>query len=62
MNPYEKKFFTSKGVKVKENMYALSELIQWIWRSRIRDGQPINLYIPSKRMRTLLKDYLESEW
>ncbi|MFM9532390.1 hypothetical protein [Lysinibacillus sp. IITD104] len=61
MNPYEKKFFTSKGVKVKEDMYALSELIQWIWRSRIRDKQPINLYIPSKRMRTLLTDYLEGD-
>ncbi|MDM5249636.1 hypothetical protein [Lysinibacillus sp. G4S2] len=62
MNPYEKKFFISKGVEVNEDMCALSELIQWIWRSQIRDGKPINLYIPSKRMRTLLKDYLESEW
>lgn len=61
MNPYEKKFFISKGVQVNEDMYALSELIQWIWRSRIREGKPINLYIPSKRMRTILKDYLDSD-
>lgn len=60
MNPYEKKFFASKGIKVNEDMYALSELIQWIWRSRIREGKPINLYIPSKRMRTLLEEYLKS--
>lgn len=61
MDPYEKKFFTSKGVKVNEDMYALSELLQWIWRSRIREGKPINLYIPSKRMRTLLIEYLNTD-
>lgn len=61
MQPYEMKFFLKKGVEVNQDMYALSELIQWIWRSRIRDGKPINLYIPSKRMRTLLKEWLESE-
>lgn len=61
MNPYEKKFFISKGVEVDEDMYALSELIQWIWRSRIREGKAINLYIPSKRMRTIFQDYLESD-
>ncbi|MFJ8088778.1 hypothetical protein ACIQ7N_11300 [Lysinibacillus sp. NPDC095746] len=61
MNTYEKKFFLSKGVEVVEDMYALSELFQWIWRSQIRDGEAINLYIPSKRMRTILQDYLESD-
>lgn len=61
MNPYEKKFFISRGVEVDEDLFALSELIQWIWRSQIRDGKPINLYIPSKRMRTLLQEYLESD-
>lgn len=61
MNPYKYKFFKSKGVEVDQDKYALSELIQWIWRSQIRDGKPINLYIPSKRMRTLLRDYLDSD-
>lgn len=61
MNPYEYKFFKSKGTEVNQDMFALSELIQWIWRSRIREGESINLYIPSKRMRTILIDYLESE-
>ncbi|MBN9653622.1 hypothetical protein J0K78_05020 [Halobacillus sp. GSS1] len=59
MNPYEKRFFTSRGVEVEEDLYALSELIQWIWRSRIRNGESINLYIPSKRMRRLFEEYLE---
>lgn len=61
MHPYKSKFFKSRGVQVNEDMYALSELIQWIWRSRIREEQEINLYIPSARMRTILKDYLENE-
>ncbi|MCB5235890.1 hypothetical protein [Niallia circulans] len=61
MNPYKLKFFKSKGVEVNQELYALSELIQWIWRSRIRDNQPINLYIPSKRMRTILIRYLNSD-
>jgi len=58
MHPYEKKFFISKGIEVNEDMFALSELLQWIWRSRIRVGQQINLYIPSKRMRHLLTNFL----
>lgn len=44
---------------VDEDAYALSEMLQWIWRSSIRDGKPINIYIPSKRMRTLLMNWLE---
>jgi hypothetical protein len=61
MNPYKLKFFLSRGVDVNQDMYALSELIQWVWRSRIREGKAINLYIPSKRMRKLLEDYLNSD-
>lgn len=61
MRPHKYKFFKSHGVEVNQDMYALSELLQWIWRSQIRDSKPINLYIPSKRMRTILKDYLDSD-
>lgn len=46
--------FRGHVIDVNTNMYSLSILIQWIWRSRIRDGQPINLYLPSQRMRNLL--------
>ena len=40
-------------------MYALSEMIQWIFRSRIRNNEDINIYIPSSRMRNLLIEFLE---
>jgi hypothetical protein len=53
-NPYETSFFEDNGVKVNEDLLAVSDLLQWIWRSRIRKGQPISLYLPSSRMRLLL--------
>ena len=59
-NPYLKNYFLDHGVEVKEDKFALSELIQWIWRSAIRDGKEIWIYIPSKRMRTLLQEWLNS--
>ena len=59
MSPILKNFFISKGIEVSEDMYVLSELIQWIWRSAIRDGEEIYLYIPSQRMRELLNKYFD---
>ena len=58
LNPIEAGFFKKYGIEVNEDLYALSELLQWTFRSAIRDGKPINIYIPSERMRKLLKDYL----
>ena len=58
MSPYLKTFMDSRGVKVDQDQYSLSALVQWIFRSAIRDGKPITLYIPSERMRGLLVDWL----
>ncbi len=60
VNPILKQFFKQRNIIIDEETYALSELIQWIWRSAIRDGKDINIYIPSKRMRELLKNWLEN--
>ena len=59
-NPYLKKYFLDHNVEVKEDKFALSEFIQWIWRSAIRDGKEIWIYVPSKRMRALLQDWLNN--
>jgi len=59
INPYIKQFFEVNGIKIDEDRYALSELLQFIWRSGIRQGKEINIYIPSKRMRNLLKNWIE---
>ena len=58
INPYLVKYFSKKNVKVDEDMYALSEMIQWIFRSRVRNDESINIYIPSSRMRKLLIEFL----
>lgn len=60
MNINEKKFYMKHGIEVDEDMYALSIMVQWIWRSAIRDGNEIFLYIPSSRMRGLLQNWIES--
>jgi hypothetical protein len=54
-------FLKGKGIRIDKDYYALSEMLQWIWRSAIRDGNNINLYIPSKRMRTLLMQWLDDK-
>lgn len=43
---------------VSQDDYALTELIQWVWRSQIRDKKPITLYLPSRRMRNLFLSWL----
>jgi hypothetical protein len=54
------KFFSSKGIEINRDNFALSEMLQWIWRSAIRDDKPINLYIPSSRMRTFLTNWINA--
>lgn len=54
-------YFKSREIPMSADMYALSELVQWIWRSQIRRGDPIHLFIPSQRMRELLIDWLNTE-
>ena len=44
--------------KVFKDLYALSEMVQWIWRTRVRRGDSVHVYIPSKRMRGLLQAWL----
>lgn len=58
-NPYLKNYFIDRNVNILEDKYALSELIQWVWRSAIREEQPINIYIPSARMRNLFINWLD---
>lgn len=54
------KFFSERDIEINSDHFALSEMLQWIWRSAIRDNKPINLYIPSSRMRELLIDWMNN--
>ena len=60
MNVNEKRFYAQNGVEVDDGRYALSIMLQWIWRSAIREGQKIYIYLPSSRMRWLLRDWMDS--
>jgi hypothetical protein len=60
LNPIIKQFFTDRNIVVKEDTYALSEMIQWIWRSAIRNNEKVNIYVPSARMRNLLIEWLNN--
>lgn len=61
-NPMVVKASAMKGYPIKEDVFALSEMVQWIWRSAIREGNEINIYVPSSRMRTLLQRWLNDEF
>jgi len=55
------RYLKAMFINLDEDLFALSEMIQFIWRSRIREGKPIDLFIPSGRMRHLLKAWLNGE-
>jgi hypothetical protein len=59
--PIIKGFFQDRGIPVHEEVHALSEMVQWIWRSGIRRGDPIHVFIPSDRMRRLFKEWLAAD-
>ena len=59
-NPYIQRFFAEHGVHLDTDAFALSALIQWVWRSAIRkpEPQPIQLYIVSRRVSDLFEQWL----
>lgn len=62
-NPYIQKFFAEHGVHLDADAFALSALIQWVWRSAIRkiEPQPIQLYIVSRRVSDLFEQWLNGQ-
>jgi hypothetical protein len=58
LNPSTAEFFKQRNIYVDVEQWALSEMIQFIWRSAIRRNKDINVYIPSSRMRGLLERYI----
>lgn len=61
MMPWMKNYLHRLGVKkISQDMYALSILVQWIFRSAVRKGEEVWIFVPSKRMRYLLKEWLDN--
>lgn len=59
LNTGVKNFFVKHNIKVDEDGFAVSEMLQFIWRSAVREGKEIWVYIPSARMRSLLEQWIE---
>ena len=47
------------GVHINDDLYALSELVQFVFRGCIREHKDMWVYILSERMEGLLKEWLE---
>ncbi|MBP3656831.1 MAG: DEAD/DEAH box helicase family protein [Clostridia bacterium] len=59
-NPMIFAWFCDHGLTLDCEVFALSAMLQWIWRSAIRNGRAVKLYLPSLRMREILCAWLES--
>lgn len=57
--PSEIMFFSQWDIQTNADLYAVSELLQFIFRGCIRNDEPMSCYIPSIRMRKLLYDWME---
>lgn len=66
-NPSYDKYFAKRldkdgnPIAINNDLFALGCLIQWIWRSAIRNGEEIWIYIPAPRMRKLLNEWIDGE-
>ena len=49
---------TDKHIELNLDYLRLSECLQFVFRSRIRKGEPINLFIADRLTRNLIKKYL----
>lgn len=64
MNPNLKNYYTQKlkdreiKIEVDQDKWALGMMIQWVWRGCIRKGEPMKIFIPSKRMRNMFNIWL----
>ena len=66
-NPSYDKYFAKRldtngnPIAINNDLFALGCLIQWIWRSAIRENEEIWIFIPAPRMRNLLIEWMDGE-
>lgn len=61
VNTAIKAYLQDYGTPPDDDKFALSELVQWIYRTQIREDKPIELCIMSLRMKKLLTEWLEGK-
>ena len=55
--------FATKGINFDDNLFALSELLQFVFRTNIRDVEstkPVYVLVPNRRMRKLFAGWLKA--
>lgn len=53
-----KSYLSDYGSPISDDNFALSELIQWVWRSAIRNDEPVSIYFLNNRMESLFERWL----
>lgn len=48
-------------ISLDRDICALSEMLQFIFKSSLSTGRTINIYVPSSRMRKLLYNWIEEK-
>lgn len=61
VNTAIKAYLQDYGTPPDDDRFALSEMVQWIYRTQIRDDNPIQLCVMSQRMKRLLTDWLDGK-
>ena len=54
-------YFRKNETGFDQDAYALTHMLRWISRSAVRNGDPVTVYVPSKRMRGLLGGWIKSQ-
>lgn len=61
VNTAIKAYLQDYGTPPDDDMFALSEMVQWIFRTCIRNDEPLQLCILNNRMKGLLLDWLDGK-
>jgi len=54
-------YLRNNGIGFDQDAYAQYHMLRWISRSAVRNGEPVTVYVPSKRMRGLLERWIEEQ-
>ena len=49
------------NTKPVRDAYALTGMVQWLWRTRSRRGEAVDVYMPSKKMRMIVERWLSAD-
>jgi len=60
VNPISLRWLNADNAEFRA-AYALTEMVQWLWRSQIRRGKAVDVYMPSRRMREIIQRWLLDE-